>query len=140
MRAQDGTIAGDSIRELVSLSKKLAAVREPPRVVGVQGATRSGMSSDLVGQDRFGDVKADSREAPSSASLTWQEQRVLNAHLEREWKEGQGRAAKALTTLLGGGESGESAVSDSCAYEQKKHDNIFLFRTWCSQNFSKLKL
>lgn len=107
---QDETIAGNSIRELLSLSKKLAAVREPPRVVGVQGTTPgSGVSSDPVGQNTFGDlkaVKAGSREAVlPSASVAWQEQQVLNARLEREWKEGQGRAAKALTTLLGGGES-----------------------------------
>lgn len=107
LRAQDETIAGDSILELLSLSKKLAAVCEPPRVVGVQGATLSGVSSDPVGRDTHGDLKADSGEAAlSSASVAWQEQQVLNARLEREWKEGQGRAAKALSTLLGGGESG----------------------------------
>lgn len=113
MRTQDEAIAGDSIRELLSLSKKLAAIREPPRVVGVQGATRSGMSPDRVDQDTMSltDPKAkassDSRAATlSSASVVWQEQQMLNARLEREWKEGQGRAAKALTTLLGGGESG----------------------------------
>lgn len=102
MRAQDKTIAGDSIRELLSLSKKLAAVREPPRVVGVQGATRRGVSFDPVGRDVLGDLKADSGEP--SASVAWQEQQVLNARLEREWKEGRGRAAQALTTLLRGGE------------------------------------
>lgn len=117
LRAQDETIAADSIRELLSLSKKLAAVSQPPRVIGVQGATRSGVSSDPVGQDTFGYAKADSREETSSASVAWQEQQVLNALLEREWKDGRGRAGKALTTLLGGGESGR--VSGICRmYEQ----------------------
>eukprot|EP00903_Cladosiphon_okamuranus_P014632 g13568.t1 len=99
----DEKLAGDSIRELLSLSKKLAVVRQPPRVIGVQGATRSGALSDPVGQDTFGDLKADSREETlPSASVAWQEQQVLNALLEKEWTDGQGRAAKALTTLLGG--------------------------------------
>lgn len=111
LRAQDGTIsgqepgrpshAGDSLRELLSLSKKLAAVRGPPRVVGVQGVTRSELSSG-------GAQKTDSAEATfSSASAAWQEQQVLNARLEREWREGQRRAAEALTCLLGSGSGGE---------------------------------
>eukprot|EP00752_Nemacystus_decipiens_P011881 g10535.t1 len=104
----NGEIAGDSIRELLSLSKKLAAVSEPPRVVAVQGATPCGVSPDPVGQDTRSDPKvkgsSDNGEvALSSASMVWQGQQVLNARLEREWKEGQGRAAKALTTLRGGG-------------------------------------
>lgn len=111
MRAQDGTItgqdsgqsshAGDSLRELLSLSKKLAAVREPPRVVGVQGARRSELSDGVVARNIFGLQEADSAEAKySSASAAWQEQQMLNARLEKECKEGQGRAAEALTCLL----------------------------------------
>lgn len=119
LRAQDGTItrqdpgqsnhAADSLRELLSLSKKLAAVRGPPRVIGVQGATRSGLSSGVAGRTAFGGAQeADSAGATfSSASAAWQEQQVLNARLEKEWREGQGRAAKALACLLGSGSRGK---------------------------------
>ena len=140
LQIQDGTIAGDSIRELLSLSKKLAAVREPPRVVGVQGASRSGVSPDPVGQDTLNDPKAkassDGRAAASSsaASVAWQEQQVLNARFEKEWKEGQGRAAKALTTLLGGGESGrDSGVCRICVLTNDRtaaYNSVFIRATF----------
>lgn len=119
LRARDGTItrqdrgqsshAADSLRELLSLSKKLAAVRGPPRVVGVQGATRSERSSGVAARTAFGGAQeADSAGATfSSASAAWQEQQVLNARLEKEWRAGQGRAAKALTGLLGSESRGE---------------------------------
>ena len=123
MRAQDATLAGDSIRELLGLSKKLAAVRQPPRVIGVQGATRSGVESNRV------DLKADSREdGLCSASVAWQEQQVLNARLQTEWKEGQARAAEALTALLGAGKSGRVSeiLPVACMHEQWKNGSILL--------------
>lgn len=105
--------AEDSIRELLNLSKKLAAVREPPRVVGVKGAARIEVPSGRGGVAhvaRDGVPKADSGEGTSlSASVTWQEQQALNARLEKEWREGQGRAEKAVTSLLGFGPGGECA-------------------------------
>lgn len=101
LRTQDGTLVGESIRELQGLSKKLAAVRGPPRVVEVQGATRSDVPSQA--NEALGAQKAANEISLSSANASWQEQQVVNARLEREWREGHGRAAKALTTLLGGG-------------------------------------
>lgn len=130
---QDETTAGDSIRELLSLSKKLAAFRVPPRVVGVQGMTRSGVSSDPVDRDTFVDPKAGSREAASSASVAWQKQQVLNARLEREWKEGRGRAANTLTTLLGGGESGRVNGTYRIATPEMWIDSFFC-SVRCSRN------
>ncbi len=92
---------GESIRELQGLSKKLAAARGPPRVVEVQGATRSRVPS--LANETLGAHKAGNEASLSSANAAWQEQQVVNARLEREWREGHGRAAKALATLLGGG-------------------------------------
>ncbi|CBN74280.1 conserved unknown protein [Ectocarpus siliculosus] len=123
--AHDGTMtdqksalssrAEGSIRELLNLSKKLAAVREPPRVVGVKGAARVEVPSGGGGVAhvaRDGIPKADNGEGTSSsASVTWQEQQALNARLEKEWREGQGRAAKAVTSLLGFGPGGSSAFA-----------------------------
>lgn len=109
VRAQDGTLVGESIRELLSLSKKLAAVRGPPRVVVVQGANRSGAPAQA--DDALSAHNAGSEDSFFSASAAWQEQQVVNARLEREWRESHGRAAKALTTLLGGGELLQGALS-----------------------------
>lgn len=91
------------------MSKKLAAVRGPPRVVGVQGAALSELSSGAVSRNTCsGAQKIESAEATFfSATAAWQEQQVLNARLENEWREGQERAAKALTCLLGAGSRGE---------------------------------
>ncbi|CAM9421502.1 unnamed protein product [Ectocarpus fasciculatus] len=123
----DGTKAGqksalsnraeDSIRELLNLSKKLAAVREPPRVVGVKGAARIEVPSGGVAHvARDGVPKADSGEGTSSsASVTWQEQQALKARLEKEWRQGQGRAAKAVTSLLGLGLGGSSGFTGEAA-------------------------
>lgn len=110
--------ASDSLRELISLSKKLAAVRGPPRVIGVQGAAQvyevttvgasHGVAGGVVGN------KADSGEVlrSYSASATWQAQQVISARLESEWRGTQGRAAKALTSLLGAGAGG--TLINSC--------------------------
>ena len=106
--------ASDSLTELISLSKKLAAVRVPPRVIGVQGAaqlsqvTLDGASHGVAGGIAIGGDNTDSGEVvcSSSASATWQAQQVINARLESEWREGQGRAAKALTSLLASGAGG----------------------------------
>lgn len=107
--------ASDSLTELISLSKKLAAVRGPPRVIGVQGAAQlshvnsvgashGGAGGVAIGGDDNTDSGGVVRS--SSASATWQAQQVINARLESEWREGQGRAAKALTSLLGSGAGG----------------------------------
>lgn len=97
--------ASASLSELNSLSKKLAAVRGPPRVVGVKGSTQPPSSKPSeVPRDAIGGTNSyTEREkvAYSSASAAWQAQQILNAHLKREWQEGQGRAAKALSSLSG---------------------------------------
>lgn len=107
--------ASDSLTELITLSKKLAAVRGPPRVIGVQGAAQlSQVNSVRASHGGAGGVSIGGHNntdsagvvRSSSASATWQAQQVINARLESEWREGQGRAAKALTSLLGSGAGG----------------------------------
>ncbi|CAN0002365.1 unnamed protein product [Scytosiphon promiscuus] len=103
-QAQMLSCAGDSLMELRSLSKELAAVRTPPRVVGVKGATR-GVPSSVRGPDTIARVReADGEHFTSSASTRWQQHHMRNARLAREWRKGHGRANQALSSLLTPGE------------------------------------
>lgn len=104
--------AGDSLRELVSLSRKLATARDPPHVVGVKGAKRANQSfddsrkkagsADVHGVSGTPAVVAAVHE--TSASAEWRAQKTRRARLEKEWREGQGRAGRVLKSLqIGGG-------------------------------------
>lgn len=103
--------ASDSLRELLNLSKKLEAVRGPPRVVEVQGAAQLSASKCAVEQNvltaasAIGGATKTNKEiingCLSSASSSWNAQQVLNARLATEWREGQGRAEKAIGSLVG---------------------------------------
>lgn len=103
--------ASDSLRELLNLSKKLEAVRGPPRVVEVQGAAQLSASKCAVEQSVSTAVSASGGATRtnteiingclSSASSSWNAQQVLNARLATEWREGQGRAEKAIGSLVG---------------------------------------
>lgn len=97
------------MQELLSLSKKLAAVRGPPRVIRVQQMSQSprpakggaigsfdptGTSADIDGKATRNDVQTF-----SSATATWKAQQVVTARLHRQWREGHDRAARALSLL-----------------------------------------
>lgn len=110
--------ASDSLRELLNLSKKLEAVRGPPRVVEVQGAAQLSAStcavepSVVTAANAIGGATRTNKDkitaCLSLASSSWNAQQVLNTRLEKEWREGQGRAEKALSSLVGGsGSRGE---------------------------------
>ena len=104
----------DSLNELISLSKKLAAISGPPRVIRVQQAAQSGPSPkmEIVGSSRNATndghepdgndqaSKQGSKAYSSSAGALWQAHQVTTARLQREWREGQGRAANALSSLM----------------------------------------
>lgn len=108
--------AGDSLRGLVTLSKKLAAARDPPLVVRVKGAKHD---SEVPGEEagNLADVfrHADGASSPPdiiatgrsmSAGTQWHARKAQHVHLEKEWREWQGRAGRAL--LLLEGEGGET--------------------------------
>lgn len=104
--------AADSLRELVSLSRKLATARDPPHVVGVKGAKRANQSSnDSCEKPDSGGVDGVSGTPAvvagvhaTSASAEWRAQKTRRAQLEKEWREGQGRAGRVLKLLqIGGG-------------------------------------
>ncbi|CAM9412038.1 unnamed protein product [Ascophyllum nodosum] len=104
----------DSLNELISLSKKLAAISGPPRVIRVQQAAQSGPSPkmEIAGSSRNATndghepdgndqaSKQGSKAYSSSAGALWQAHQVTTARLQREWREGQGRAANALSSLM----------------------------------------
>lgn len=103
------TLASESLNELVLLSKKLDFVRDPPRVVRVRGAASresSRLETPQVAEDGGEATRGvrtphiDTSLISSSAGAAWQAQQVLDSRLKREWREGQGRAAEALYSLV----------------------------------------
>lgn len=99
----------DSITELVTLSKKLAAVRGPPRVVGVQGAVHP-FPADTSVQGSSSKKTRGSTALRSSAGTEWCKQQALHARLEVEWRQGRGRADNALNLFRRGLDDGESKL------------------------------
>lgn len=103
--------ASESLRELDGLCKRLAAVRGSPRVVGVKGATtvKYDIKASNVAPHR--DVEGVNDEGvamcSSSAGTERHKQQVHHARLEKEWREGQGRASRALSNLEDGANIGE---------------------------------
>lgn len=89
--SKTGDYTSESLTELSCLSKKLAMVRAPPRVVGVKGARLSNLRSETPVKS------ADGLHTVYSAGTEWHKQRALHARLEKEWREGHGRAGRALS-------------------------------------------